>query len=188
MKFHSFFSIAALCAITILSSCGNDTDAAKGAAAENDITQPAVLQPGMDPLGTAAAPNATPPLAEPAQNAAGLWHYTCPKGCAGGSGSALPCPTCGTTLVHSQTYHGTPNPAGAANAPATANPSIKATPSGGPENSTLTLPNPGKNEPPQNAAGVWHYTCPGGCAGGGGTATPCPTCGKTLVHNKAYHQ
>ncbi len=49
--------------------------------------------------------NATPPPAEPAQNAKGVWHYTCTKGCAGGAGSAVACGKCGTTLVHNTTYH-----------------------------------------------------------------------------------
>lgn len=42
-------------------------------------------------------------------------------------------------------------------------------------------------EPPQNADGVWHYTCSNGCAGGAGSAAPCAVCGTTLVHNQAYH-
>ena len=42
-------------------------------------------------------------------------------------------------------------------------------------------------EPPQNSLGVWHYTCPNGHAGGGGSATACSECGTTLVHNTAYH-
>jgi hypothetical protein len=51
----------------------------------------------------------------------------------------------------------------------------------------ITMPNAGKSEPPQNTAGVWHYTCPSGCPGGAGAATPCAKCSKTLVHNTAYH-
>lgn len=47
---------------------------------------------------------------------------------------------------------------------------------------------PNTPEPAQNAAGVWHYTCSNGCAGGGGSAIACATCGQTLVHNAAYHQ
>jgi len=42
-------------------------------------------------------------------------------------------------------------------------------------------------EPAQNSLGVWHYTCPNGHAGGGGSATACSECGTTLVHNTAYH-
>ena len=41
----------------------------------------------------------------PAQNAAGVYHYTCSNGCAGGAASATACATCGATLVHNQAYH-----------------------------------------------------------------------------------
>jgi len=47
----------------------------------------------------------TAPLPEPAQNAAGIWHYTCSNGCSGGGGSATPCSQCGSTLVHNTAYH-----------------------------------------------------------------------------------
>ena len=47
----------------------------------------------------------TAPLPEPAQNSAGIWHYTCSNGCSGGGGSATPCSQCGSTLVHNQAYH-----------------------------------------------------------------------------------
>lgn len=47
---------------------------------------------------------------------------------------------------------------------------------------------PQSSEPPQNAKGVWHFTCPKGCPGGGGGATACAKCGTTMVHNAAYHQ
>ncbi|MGJ8684527.1 MAG: hypothetical protein ACSHWW_07885 [Nonlabens sp.] len=43
-------------------------------------------------------------------------------------------------------------------------------------------------EPAQNAAGIWHYTCASGCAGGAGTPSNCKTCGNVLVHNTTYHQ
>lgn len=42
---------------------------------------------------------------EPAQNATGIWHYTCEKGCPGGAGTATACVTCGTTLAHNTAYH-----------------------------------------------------------------------------------
>lgn len=42
-------------------------------------------------------------------------------------------------------------------------------------------------EAAQNAAGVWHYTCPNGDAGGAGSAVACSFCGATLTHNAAYH-
>lgn len=46
---------------------------------------------------------------------------------------------------------------------------------------------PRPQEPPQNADGVWHYTCPNGCEGGAGSATECSKCGTRLKHNVAYH-
>ncbi len=42
-------------------------------------------------------------------------------------------------------------------------------------------------EPPQNAKGVWHYTCSAGCAGGAGSAGTCASCGGALAHNAEYH-
>ncbi|MFN0175391.1 MAG: hypothetical protein ACKVU0_12130 [Saprospiraceae bacterium] len=182
MKFLSILTIAALCAISVFSACGGDSAASKDAATETTGDQ----APTTDPMANFPDPNGAPPppTAEPAQNAAGLWHYTCPKGCKGGAGSAVACATCGTTLVHSQTYHGAPGAPPPGN-PATTTPT--ATP-GAPGASTVTMPAPTKNEPPQNAAGVWHYKCPGGCAGGGGSAIACGKCGKTMEHNPAYHQ
>lgn len=41
----------------------------------------------------------------PAQNANGAYHYTCTNGCAGGSGTATNCKSCGTALAHNQLYH-----------------------------------------------------------------------------------
>lgn len=192
MKFQPILFIAALCAATFFSSCQNDGDASKSTAVDGTGVQSA--PPGAQPatpdasLETAPLPLADPtaaptvapappttatPPTEPPQNAAGVWHYTCPKGCKGGGGAATACAKCGTTLTHNTAYHAQPN------APTTA-------PSG-----TTTAPSttPQKTpEPAQNAAGVWHYTCPGGCPGGGGAAAPCGKCGKTLAHNSAYHQ
>ena len=52
---------------------------------------------------------------------------------------------------------------------------------------STTTPTITTNEPAQNADGVWHYICPDGHEGGAGSAEPCAVCGKTLVHNTAYH-
>ena len=61
------------------------------------------------PTPTATTPNPatpTPPATpEPAQNAAGVWHYTCSAGCAGGAGAAGTCATCGGPLAHNAAYH-----------------------------------------------------------------------------------
>jgi hypothetical protein len=49
---------------------------------------------------------ATPRAPEPAQNAAGVWHFTCAKGCEGGSGDrSAKCGVCGGALAHNQAYH-----------------------------------------------------------------------------------
>ena len=52
-----------------------------------------------------ASPLINPPAASSGKNAAGVWHYTCGKGCAGGSGAAGACGSCGSTLNHNQAYH-----------------------------------------------------------------------------------
>ncbi len=64
-------------------------------------------KPAIDVTNPAASQNLTipPPSAEPAQNAQGVWHYTCANGCAGGAGSAVACATCGSTLAHNAVYH-----------------------------------------------------------------------------------
>ncbi len=112
---------------------------------------------------TTADATATPPGAEPPINASGVYHYTCPNGHSGGSGSADSCGECGATRVHNQAYHDTSG----------ASPTAAATPPAA--------------EPPINAAGVYHYTCPNGHSGGSGSADSCGECGATRVHNQAYH-
>ena len=115
----------------------------------------------------------TPATTEPAQNAKGVWHYTCTMGCAGGAGSAVKCENCGVNLAHNTAYHSNSNTTSTANSSA-----------------PFATPAPAaakKVEPSQNAAGVWHYTCAKGCTGGAGATGPCATCGDTLAHNKAYH-
>ncbi len=115
---------------------------------------------------------------EPPQNAEGVWHYTCPNGHDGGAGSATPCSVCGTTLVHNTVYHNSSSTPSTPIDPLTSTSTSATQPA--------TTP-PAPTEPAQNLAGVWHYTCPNGHEGGGGSATPCGTCGTTLVHNTAYH-
>ncbi len=109
----------------------------------------------------ATTANSTTPTAR--QNAGSLYHYTCSNGCAGGAGVAGNCSTCGNPLAHNQAFHN--------NTPTTA--------------PSTTPPIP---EPSQNTAGVWHYSCGKGCAGGSGAAGNCSTCNGALTHNTAYHQ
>jgi hypothetical protein len=194
MKFFSTLIIATLGVTVFFSSCQNDSTATKeGAVDTQQSAQPSASVPSMDPM-TAPAPTPsiiTDPTAVPAvpgaaavptpkatpQNAKGVWHYTCSKGCAGGAGSAAPCAKCGTVLVHNTKYHGdVPTPA-----PTTSTTTTAANPT------AATPPTP-KPEPAQNAKGVWHYTCADGCAGGGGAIAPCAKCSKPLAHNPAYHQ
>lgn len=142
---------------------------------------------------TAASTPATPPV-EPPQNAAGVWHYVCPNGHAGGGGSATACPECGSTLEHNTAYHGADGattPGSPIQVPGGTPATMFADPTKQPVNATIgaapAAVNPTVAEPPQNAAGVWHYTCSNGCDGGAGSATACAKCGATLVHNTAYH-
>lgn len=59
--------------------------------------------PGGESTGATPPPA---PTAEPAQNAKGVWHYTCAKGCAGGSGNkGDKCAGCGAELAHNPVYH-----------------------------------------------------------------------------------
>ncbi len=61
------------------------------------------------PAGTPASAGMMPPSKadqEPAQNAKGVWHFTCAKGCAGGGGLASEkCGGCGGPLAHNAEYH-----------------------------------------------------------------------------------
>ena len=100
-------------------------------------------------------------------------HYKCPNDCEGSGGATSgTCPVCGTAYVHNQAYHNQPNQQ--TNPIQLENP----TPPAG-----ITPP----STPGQNAAGVWHYICSNGCAGGAGSAGSCATCGSALTHNQAYH-
>jgi len=166
MKYIKILSILLLCSVVSFYSCDDKSNARKQEARESLKVYDSPTTPN------AATP--TPPTAEPAQNSAGVWHYTCNKGCAGGAGAAGTCATCGGPLAHNKAYHDNAN--NATTPPTT--PQI---------NPTLTPPPP-TTEPAQNAAGVWHYTCGKGCAGGAGAAGTCAGCGGALTHNTAYHQ
>ncbi len=180
--------LSVLFAFTVLLSIG-----CKNAPERPD----AILDENYEPIVPSNTPPPAAATAEPAQNAQGVWHYTCSNGCAGGGGSATACSTCGSTLVHNSAYHaaagGTPTvpttaapPMGGSQIGSITNPVVNGT------NPTATAPPvaaapPSTPEPAQNAQGVWHYICNNGCAGGGGSAVACAGCGSTLAHNSAYH-
>ena len=166
MKYFKILTIALLSTMVSFYACSDGADTRKQEARESlEVSDSPTLPDATTP------PNPATP--EPPQNAEGVWHYTCSKGCAGGAGSAGTCATCGGPLAHNQAYH------------ANANSTTPNTPSATPPTTPTATPTP---EPAQNAAGVWHYTCGKGCAGGAGSAGTCATCGGALAHNAAYHQ
>lgn len=154
MKYFKILQVLLLCSFMALTACNDAKKEATPASSDGAVEMPTDMT-NMTPPPTSTTP-------EPAQNAEGIWHYTCGKGCAGGAGMAGNCTVCGGPLAHNQAYHG----AAASPAPATAAPAV---------------------DPPQNAAGVWHYTCGKGCAGGAGAAGTCTVCGGALAHNALYH-
>lgn len=161
MNYYKCIAILVLTSVLTLYSCNDDKKASKEAPASTAAVKDS----------TNNAKKVAPPLKEPAQNALGVWHYTCRIGCPGGSGIADKCNTCGNVLVHNTTYHDKAPSLSTTNASPMMNPSTP----------------PAKAEPAQNAAGVWHYTCANGCAGGAGAAGTCGTCNGALAHNQAYH-
>jgi hypothetical protein len=110
-------------------------------------------------------------------NAAGadnvIQHFICPNHCKGSGGPAEgKCPVCGTDYVHNDAFHkgnSTPVP----------EPAMKIDPV-----THMAVPT---HTEAQNAHGVYHFTCPKGCAGGAGVAGNCAKCGTPLVHNTAFH-
>jgi hypothetical protein len=130
-------------------------------------------QPAAVP-GVPGSPTAAPPIAGGVVPA-GVKHYICPDNCEGSGGDvAGSCPVCGKEYLHNQEFHNQ-LPAGAPTTPASGFPSA------------LPPSSPAAPAAAQNAAGVYHYTCPSGHAGGSGSAGSCAECGAALVHNQAYH-
>ena len=181
MKYLKIVALLVFSSVIFFYACNDKTNAPAQETTTQDTSNP------VDVSNSTAVPNATTPTAttptaatptpaptEAAQNASGVWHYTCNTGCAGGAGSAVNCNTCGKLLAHNTAYHAKTNTA-TTSAPF-ANPTT-----------TATAAKPAA-EPSQNAAGVWHYTCSKGCAGGSGGTGNCGTCGGPLGHNTAYHQ
>lgn len=92
-------SILVLAAIVCFTSCKNEKKEETPPPVQTEIpTTPAASDIQVNPTPAQASP-------EPAQNALGVWHFTCPKGCAGGGGAQGPCPKCGGPLQHNPAYH-----------------------------------------------------------------------------------
>lgn len=86
----------------------HNTAASTGNPTTTPITTPGAANPIQVSPGAAANQpiQVTPPTAaEPAQNANGVWHFTCANGCAGGGGAVGTCSGCGGALAHNQAYH-----------------------------------------------------------------------------------
>ena len=159
---------ALLCASVLLVGCADDKGVRENAA--NTLDVPAATEGAV-----------TPPSTPAATVNSNVQHYICPNNCAGSGGAAQgTCPVCGTAYQHNAAYHNQP---GATNA--TTTPTTTTTPITTPGNTQVTPPTTAS--PAQNAAGVWHYTCSAGCAGGAGAAGNCASCGSPLAHNAAYH-
>ncbi len=157
MKKISTFAIATL--LFFVMACSND----KAPGNQPQQVIPPTNQPAP-PINANTANN--PSASNDGPNAAGQYHYVCPKGDPGGAGSAILCPTCNAQLVHNPAFHN--------NDAAQQNPVTNMTTPPAPANAA------------QNAAGEYHYACPNGHAGSG-TAGNCATCGAQLAHNQAYH-
>ena len=180
MKYFKILAILLFSSVISFYACNDNDDARKQEARESlEVSDSPTLPNAATPNPAGGAihrvPNSpsptnatTPDAATPkaSQNAGRVWHYTCSNGCAGGAGSAVNCESCGSLLAHNQAYHANPN------------------------STSIPIPftSPPAAEAGKNTAGVWHYTCAKGCAGGSGTAGTCGTCGGTLAHNTAYHQ
>ncbi len=161
MKYQKIFAILIFGSVLTFFACNNNTNSSK-----NEPLKPFEASDLPTSKSSTNQNNAT---TEASQNTEGVWHYTCSKGCAGGAGSAVNCNNCGSLLVHNQAYHAKAN-------------NTNSTPS------SIPFMNPPTAESGKNTAGVWHYTCEKGCAGGAGAAGNCSTCSSPLVHNAAYHQ
>ena len=115
-----------------------------------------ITEPKVTPV--VEQPTTPPPSTNDLTNIVGGAHYICPQNCVGGTSSAQgTCPVCSTALAHNQGFHSTTN-----NTNPLSNGPIATPNSTNTTTTTPTLPTSGPN-----AAGVYHYTCANGCAGGG---------------------
>ena len=82
--------------------CGNAY--VHNSAYHNNAATPAT-PPATTETSSTNATFSDPNSTEPAQNASGVWHYTCSAGCEGGGGTAGNCSKCGGALAHNSGYH-----------------------------------------------------------------------------------
>lgn len=162
-----YFQFLTLVIFTVLMACNNSPDRPEP-----------MLDPAYEPTTTPTNSNPVSAGSVTPSTGGTVYHYICPNNCGGGD-SAGTCPVCGATYTHNQAFHNQTNAA----TTTTTTPDLGANNAANVTTSSTQTP-----EPAQNAAGVWHYTCSNGCAGGAGSAIACATCGATLAHNSLYHQ
>ncbi len=164
------------------SQSSNTESAGQNQANESQLTQPVPSsETPAQPQTDASTPATISQPVVSANSASAVFHYICPNKCAGGGSEGQgKCPVCKTDLIHNDAFHNQPQQ----------QPQINMQP----QTNAIQLNNPNPTPPaptaeaPQNAKGVWHYTCPKGCAGGGGQAIACTNCGTQLEHNQKYHE
>jgi hypothetical protein len=71
----------------------------------NDLLKTGPIKVQSNATQPTSTNNNAPKPPSPAQNLAGVYHYTCTNGCNGGAGSAASCKTCGEALAHNTAYH-----------------------------------------------------------------------------------
>ena len=169
-------SIIALSVTVFSCSSNTESDDYNRAPAPGEASgevAPAASANTFDPAAINSDPAA--PIQPQVQNTGNVKHYICPAGHAdGGSDAAGNCSVCGAELAHNDAFHSQP----AQTQPQTVTPDAAT-------NQPQITP---ATEPAKNAAGVFHYVCAEGHAGGSATAENCAVCGKQLVHNDKYHQ
>lgn len=154
-----------ICSLFLIGTgCNEKKSSGKKVTVKRDVPKASPIPPPNN-----AATAATPSIATTA-----VQHYICSNNCVGSGGPAAGnCPVCNSAYVHNAAYHNQPQQS----QPATPNPFGAAPALGAPSTPTGAT----------NAAGVYHYTCSNGCAGGSGAAGNCANCGNALAHNAAYH-
>jgi len=71
----------------------------------NDLLKTGPIKVQSNATQPSSTNSNAPKPPSPAQNSAGVYHYTCTNGCNGGAGSAAKCKNCGEALAHNKAYH-----------------------------------------------------------------------------------
>jgi len=174
----------------IVASCGQDQnkDNKVKSNGESTTNTAVTLDPNNPNVNAVQPPTDQPGQMNVLPDADGVvFHYVCEDLCEGGaSNDAGACPVCGKTLAHNQGFHAQDQNNSPQINKGDLPPGLQDLTNGSTVSPMVTTPPPAQ-EPPQNANGVWHFTCSNGCAGGAGGAVACSSCGTTLVHNADYH-